>query len=145
MDVKKQMKVSKAVPTCSATMAIDTCQYSAHTIFLSSVRSGDKSTSQKYKMGKKPVRTPWTTLMRNHFSGVDEHLANDVIQFISAPKGKVVSNHDLKVHFKDKYKDIPNIVNKLTEAGMFDLQEHYTNGTLSWTIGKSVSLIKGIK
>ena len=77
--------------------------------------------------------------MRNHFFGVDEHLANDVIQFISEPKDKVVSNHDLKVHLKDKYEDIPNIVNKLTEAGMLDLEEHGTNGTWYWTMGKSVS------
>ena len=127
-------------------MAIATCQYSAHTIFLAIVESGEKNTSQNYIMGMVPAWTPWTTLMRKFFSGADEHLANDLIQLILEPPNKELNNHDLKVHFKDKYKDIPNIVNKLTEAGIFDLQEHCTtNGSLSWTIGKSVSLIKGIK
>ena len=70
---------SLPVSQCSVTMAIATCQYSAHNVFLSTVGSGDKSTSQKYKMGMEPAWTPWTTLMRNHFSGVDEHLANDLI------------------------------------------------------------------
>ena len=72
-------------------------------------------------------------------------MANDLIQFMSEQTNEELNNHDLKEHFKDKYKDIPNIVNKLTVAGMFDLQVHSADGTLSWTIGKSVSLIKGFK
>ena len=74
-------------------------------------------------MGKEPAWTPWTTLMRNHFSEGNEHLANDLIQFMSEKRNKELNNHELKEHFKDKYKDIPNIMSKLTEAGMFDLQK----------------------